>query len=296
MSPPWWAAVPAAETRIRCGPGEHVLRWQDGRLVPADHPDAEGELVLAALGGDRAECVSMTEAWGRHSDDLEVLVLGPRSPADELAVTPEFLERLRSGPGARAGLARAGYTGLAGRGGMGGGPPVPHSMPMRRAAGPDSPGRARREELLTLLALGPAFQLRLSATVAAAWSAGGSRWDGRGPARPALIAALTGRLAPAAGPWLGIDPANVRAAVHEGLGWGSMTLDGRTLRAALPLGWLASVWAPGFPVIGGHLVVGVLDVTWPQAQVLGLRQPGAEPAVLSIRHDGEHWTVARAES
>jgi hypothetical protein len=161
---------------------------------------------------------------------------------------------------------------------------------MRRVTGQDSPGRARREELLSLLALGPAFQVRLSATVAAAWSAGGSRGGGRPAARPALIAALTGRLAPAAGPWLGVDPGNVRADLHEGPGWGSVTRDGSTLRAALPLGWLASVWAPGFPVIGGHLVVGVLDVTWPRARVLGLPQPAAEPIVLSIRHDGEHWT------
>jgi hypothetical protein len=295
MSPPWWATVQAVETRIRCGTGEHVLRWQDGRLVPADHPDAESELVLAALGGDKAECVSMAEAWGGHSDDLDVLVLGPRSPADELAVSWELVEGLRSGPSARSSTGLVGYTGLGASGGFGVGP-VPHSMPMRRVAGQDSPARARREELLSLLALGPAFQLRLSATVAAAWSAGGSPGGGQATARPTLIAALTGRLAPAAGSWLGIDPGNVRAALHEGPGWGSVTRDGSTLRAALPLSWLASVWAAGFPVIGGHLVVSVLDVTWPQARVLGLPQPDADPAVLSIRHDGEHWTRARAHN
>ena len=54
-----------------------------------DHPGAEEELVLAALGGDRSECVDLVEWWGRRSDDLEVLAVGPRSAADELTVTPQ---------------------------------------------------------------------------------------------------------------------------------------------------------------------------------------------------------------
>ena len=67
------------------------------------------------------------------------------------------------------------------------------------------------------------------------------------------------------------------------------------LRAALPLSWLARVWAPGFPVADGHLVVDVLEVSWPQVRVLGLQAPGAEPAVLSIQPDGEHWSRAARE-
>jgi len=101
VKPPWWAALPAVETRIRCGTGEHVLRWSQGRLHAADHRDAEGELVLAALGGDKAECVAMLEAWGAHADDLDVLALGPRSPADELAVTWELVDQLRAAFGRR---------------------------------------------------------------------------------------------------------------------------------------------------------------------------------------------------
>ena len=109
------------------------------------------------------------------------------------------------------------------------------------------------------------------------------------------MAALAGRLAPAAGPWAGLDPDAVRATLHEGPGWGSVEGDGSGLRAALPLSWLARVWAPGFPVADGHLVVDVLEVSWPQVRVLGLPAPGAEPAVLSIQPDGEHWSRAGGE-
>jgi hypothetical protein len=121
--------------------------------------------------------------------------------------------------------------------------------------------------------------------------AGGARDPARG--RPALVAALAGRLAPAAGPWAGVDPDAVQVTLHEAPGWGRVERDGPALRAALPLSWLARIWAPGFPVVDGHLVVDVLDGTWPRMRVLGLPAPGTEPAVLSIQPDGEHWSRAR---
>ena len=185
MRPPWWAALPAAETRIRCGSGEHLLRWSQGRLHAADHPDADGELVLAALGGDKAECVAMLEAWGAHADDLDVLALGPRSAADELAVTRELVEELRAAFGRRPGSVPM-RPGPAPGGGPGTLPargyaaPAPGSrpaarvlrgMPMRRLTPEQERAQARRIELLSLFALGHDFQSRLSAQVASAWSA-----------------------------------------------------------------------------------------------------------------------------
>ncbi len=312
MRPRWWAALPAVQTRIRCGTGEHLLRWSEGRLQAADHPDAEGELVLAALGGDKAECVAMLEAWGAHADDLDVLALGPRSPADELTVTRELVDELRIAFGRRPGSVPM-RPGPAPGGGAGTfsalGYPAPsrgarpaarvvRGMPMRRVTPEQERALARRAELLSLFALGRDFQPRLSAQVVSAWSGEGPPADRRdlGSARPALVAALTGRLAPAAGPWAGLDPDEVRAALHDGPGWGSADRDGPGLRAALPLSWLARVWAPGFPVVGGHLIVDVLAGRWPRMQVLGVPAPGAEPAVLSIQADGEHWSLARGAS
>lgn len=302
MSPSWWAGFPAAEASIRCGAGQHRLRWAEGRLIAADHPDAEGELVLAALGGDKAECVTMAEAWGAHCDDLDVLALGPRSAADPLTVTWESLEELRArsrpgrwiggGPGpGRGPMLRAG-------GGSAGG-----AMPRRPPSWPGGEeierAMARRQELLSLFALGPGFQQRLSGTVAAAWSPDGSRAADRASVRPALTAALAGRLAPAASSWLGIDADQVSASLREGSGWGDVQLDGTgqdaRLDVSLPFGWLARVWAPGLAVLRDHLIVDVLEVTWPRARVRGLRRPGAEPVVLSARHDGEDWAVVRSE-
>ena len=187
-----------------------------------DHDDIEGELVLAALGGDKAECVAMLEAWGTHADDLDVLALGPRSPADELAVTPELVDELRAalgpaarsvpmrpwpapgpasggGPGGRAARAHPGprrqdqgrgaYAAPGSgslRGGVRPGARALRGMPGRRLSPEQERARARRVELLSLFALGRDFQLRLSAQVAAAWSGRRARRAGPRPGeRPA---------------------------------------------------------------------------------------------------------------
>ena len=64
----------------------------------------------------------------------------------------------------------------------------------------------RRNDVLSLLALGYGFQVRLIGQVAAAHAA---RGGGEQASGPALVAAITGRLAPVAEEWLGIDPDQV---------------------------------------------------------------------------------------
>ncbi len=288
MTAPWWAGLPPAESQISCGTGQHLMRWADGQLTAADHADAEGELVLAALGGDKSECVALVEAWGAHAEDLDVLALGPRSPADQLAVTWDLVRSLRSvispQPGQPPSLGQRSGRLPSGR-------PRARSLPMRRVPPELHRAQARRAELMSLFALGRGFQFALSGTVAAAWSAGPAPGRDLAAAQPTLTGALAG-LAPAAAGWLGIDPEAVHAVLHEGPGWGTAELAAGMLRAALPVRWLAAVWAAGFPVVGGHLVVDVLTAAWPRAQVRALPRPGAAPAVLSIRYDGEHWSVA----
>lgn len=320
MTAPWWAAFPPAETSVPCGAGQHRLRWEEGRLIAADHPDAEGELVLAALGGERAHCVELVQAWGARSDDLDVLALGPRSASDELTVNWEWVTQLASsgtpgvavyGPGTRTVL-RHGRPGarvpahiLRAHARPVPGPRPPR--PLHAARSPHVPpgweererARSRRAELLSLFALGAGFQFRLSATVAAAWDASGPPARGRHAHRPALTAALAGRLAPAAGAWLGIDPEQVRASLHEGPGWGSIAHSasrGGGLDADLPLSWLSSVWAAGLALTGGHLVTEVQECAWPDARVLALPAPDAEPVVLRVRADGGHWWVRQQDS
>jgi len=113
---------------------------------------------------------------------------------------------------------------------------------------------------------------------------------------PALVAAITGRLAPVAEEWLGIDPDQVVVGLHAGRSWGSSELTGygadRRLRVSLPAGWLASVWACGLARVGRHLIVAVEEPGWPTARVLGLRAPGAEPEPLVVQGspgDVPHW-------
>ncbi len=379
-SPPWWGPLPPAEAQVPCGEQTHRLRWAEGKLTAVDHPGADEELVLAALGGDRSECVDRLEWWGSRGDDLEVLTVGPRSGADRLTLTPESVAEFGVGQGGWVA-----YAPLTGRtmlrtsrtfavrqigspgplqslrpwaqrvpGGMAvygamlrrWGPATvlrrqaamqataamkrqlsagrpPHAGPravssartgrMLRQVAPgrqqfrDQMRRAseRRAELFSLLALGREFQLRLSATVAAAWADGGSRAADRDSARPALVAALAGRLAPAAQAWLGVDPSQVDVSLHEGEGWGRLVVSGtgrdRSLSAALPADWLASVWAAGLAVTGGHLVVAVTSADWPDATVLGVPEPGADPVILKVRAAerdgtaGDGWTLAAAD-
>jgi hypothetical protein len=315
---PWFTCLPSCETEVPCGPGRHSVRWEAGSLVLPSHPDAEGELVLAALGGEKARCIELAEAWARHAGDLSVLAIGPRGPADEIAVGWDDVA-------AAAAQASQGPV-------YPGGPPRPGPMRLASQPGPTMArvaarqrqmqeemlaAQRRRNDMLSLLALGYGFQVRLIGQVAATHAAPGSETAGLGgmtplvppegafwpdeQVRPALVAAITGRLAPVAEAWLGIDPDQVEVSLHHGPGWGSAELTGRgaerRLRVALPAGWLASVWACGLARIGRHLIVAVEQPGWPQARVLGLRSPGAEPEPLTAHADPDgpgdvpHWEV-----
>ena len=267
MSAPWWAAFPPVTASVSCA-AKHRLRWQDGKLTAVDHPDAESELVLAALGGDQPECVRLMRAWGTHGTNLDVLAFGPRSAADTIAL-PAQSPVWHGGPM------------MYGRGGVA----VTRLVSYSRGHARLPPETSGRLELLELLSLGPGLTFRLMATVAA--EAAGPR------ARSRLTAALGGRLAPAAHTWLGIDPDRVDARIHDGDGWGELELTGSgELRAALPTRWLAGVWAPGLAVIDRKLVIEVTAVTWPRAEVLAVSRPGTEPVPLAAVHRNGKWSVA----
>jgi hypothetical protein len=277
---PWFTCLPSCETEVPCAAGRHTVGWEAGSLRLASHPDAEGELVLAALGGDKARCVELAEAWARHSSDLSVLAVGPRGPADEIAVDWDDVAAVTQDvPGPRPVGAVSG-PGL--------GPTLARVSARHRQMQEEMlAAHRRRTDILSLLALGYGFQVRLIGQVAAAHAARltGRPETGEG-VRPALVAGIAGRLAPVAEAWLGIDPDQVEVSLHRGPGWGSAELAGRgqdrRLRVSLPAGWLASVWACGLARVGRHLVVAVQRPGWPDARVLGLRAPGAEPELLDV--------------
>jgi len=280
----WFACLPPCEAYVPCGDGRHVVRWEAGALRLLSHPDPEGELVLAALGGDKARCVEVAQAWGRHAADLSVLAIGPRGPADEIALSWDDVDA-------------AAQVGARGPGSYG----PPRAAPMRLAS-PSIPTSARvqaqrqrmehemarttqrRNDMLSLLALGYGFQVRLIGQVAEAHASPPD--DQLARVRPPLVAAISARVALAAEEWIGIDPDQVVVSLHRGPGWGSVELTGqggqRRLQVSLPAGWLGRVWAAGLALAGRHLVVAVQRAGWPDARVLALRGPGTEPVPLEV--------------
>jgi hypothetical protein len=302
---PWFLSLPPCSAQVPCGPGEHTLRWEAGQLQLPSHPDAEAELVLAALGGEKAGCVRLAEVWGRHAEDLAVLQVGPRGPGDEITVgwddVPKDTDQGGIPPGATGQAGHAGWAAMAGPVAVA--MPGPIRFPMRPGHGPQQFRQAmaaqlkqtqqRTADLLSLLALGPAFGYRLTGHVAAAHA---ERLAAEN--RPALTAAIAGRLAPVAEDWIGIDPDQVAGTLHGDEGWGSVEMTGkgadRRLRVAIPIGWLASVWACGLALVSRHLVVAVVRPGWPDAQVLAVRAPGSEPVLLDVHgtegpRDTPHW-------
>jgi hypothetical protein len=296
---PWFECLPSCEAHVPCGQGRHIVRWEAGTLRLPSHPDPEAELVLAALGGEKARCVELAEAWGRHAADLTMLGVGPRGPADEVLVSWDDVEAAAQ---AAQGGGWTGYAPLPGGAGQG---PMQLASPPTAAIAWASARRAqvqqeaeqarlRRNDLLSLLALGYGFQVRLTGHVVAAHADRVDEQDERGRSiQPVLTAALAGRLAPVAEQWLGVDPDQVVVSLHRGPGWGSVELTGRgeqrRLRVSLPAEWLARVWAAGLALAGRHLVVAVQRAGWPGARVLALRAPGTEPVPLDVHaSDGQH--------
>jgi hypothetical protein len=294
--PAWYRCLPPAVTRVPCGDGLHTLRWADGALELCDHPDAEAEGVLAALGGDKPACLELAQVWNRYTGDADLLAVLPRSAADEVAVGWEDVAAYREGPGGRGvigfGSAVRRVSPLVGGSGWTAyaplaGPPPP---PVQQTPAAQMPARlqqvqaemrarhARRIDLLTLLALGPAFQFRLAGQIMEALLA-------RGDGTPVLTAALAGRATLAVAQWLDIDPGEVAVTVHQGSGWGSVRADDGTIRVALPASWLARVWACNLALVDGYLVVSVADPGWPDAKVLGLHAPGADPVTITVHAD-----------
>ena len=300
---PWFTCLPGCQTEVPCGTGRHSVGWDAGSLRLASHPDAEGELVLAALGGEKARCIEVAEAWARHTDDLSVLAIGPRGPADEIAIGwDDVITAAQDSPGPRP-ASGPGFGGPQRPGPLASrpGPTMARVAAKQRQLQEEAlAAERRRNDILSLLALGYGFQVRLIGQVATTHAV---RLEGPlappegGEAvRPALVAAIAGRLAPVAEEWLGIDPDQVVVSLHHGSGWGSAELTGRgedrRLRVSLPAGWLASVWACGLARVARHLVVAVEQPGWPRARVLGLRAPGAEPEPLDVHAspgDVPHW-------
>jgi hypothetical protein len=315
MSTPWWRGVPPAVAQVSCDGREHQVRWADGELRVPGHPDLESEKILRALAGENYACLDVLEAWEVHADDLRVLVLASRGPADPLAVRIDE-------PGPTAWAGGTGRTAVV-------------RMQRRRSAvtavlgGAAPASREREDPLAMLLSLGGPMQARLTATVAAAWrerlrdgaaTAGSATAaadpaaaadptapaDPTGPgdptapagaaaiaieaARPALHAALYGRVVATLRGWTGRPDLRVALTMIGESDRPALAPDGDGIAVELPFGWISDVWARGLgtcwdrfvlaaaPAGDGWVLSAVAPDLGPPAQItITAPSPGISP-------------------
>jgi hypothetical protein len=93
---PWYQSFPPADAYVPCAGQWHEIQFHNGELQLPGHPDAEAELVLAALGGDIPECVEVAQAWNHRKTDVGLLMVLPRSAQDRITVSWNDVETFES--------------------------------------------------------------------------------------------------------------------------------------------------------------------------------------------------------
>jgi len=260
---PWFTCLPPCETLVPCGQGRHSVRWEAGELRLASHadPGAEARAGRARRGqGPLRRDRRGVAAAHRRPDRARRMARATPPPGSWSAGMTS--PRPGRPPGAAAGA--------------GGRPGPPGGWPARRPRrwpGPPSgtgqyqqeAGEAsqRRLDMLSLLALGTGFQVRLRRAGGRgirgpAGRAGRARADypvgaDRRAGRPAGAGGrAVARHRP--GPGRGV------VAPRGRVGFGRADRAGASsggCASACPPGWLARVWACGLALTGGHLVVAV---------------------------------------
>lgn len=240
-------------------------------LRAVDHDDPEGERVLSALGAERCTCLDVLDAWERHRGDPRVLVLACRGPADQFEEQPDGRSR--------RGYARVQFIGS------------------RPAPAPQISDAARAEnDLTTLLRLGGGLQDRLVATVAAAWQERlGQPDDSLARVRPQLHAALHGRALATIRTWLGASGVELQLRMIDEAEQPQLVREHGMVRAELPFGWLAEVWAKGIATIWGRFCIAA---STPDGQSWTLLTVGPDfgapaPITVQLAPSDRPWRAAR---
>ncbi len=281
MTESWWSGLLPVEVQLDCSNETHRIRWEGGSLVALDHEDPDGERTLGALGADRASCIEILDAWIRHSDDLRVLTVSSRGPADPVQFD---VEGQGPGTGIRGlrparGLVAATPAGPRGFGWTSFASPGAQPMIQRHPPGPF-------DGITDLLALGGAMAQRLVATVVAAWSEriGDGAETAAGHA-PALTAALYGRVASSVRSWLADADLEVELEMIPASESPSMHLDGPRIHVRLPFLWLSQIWVKDLPVVFSRFAIGMLSSLPDQLQLLTVSPDLSEVRPVTIRLD-----------
>jgi hypothetical protein len=269
----WWVGTPPAVTAVACGPNQHHLRWEAGRLTPLDHADPAVEAVLADLGGEEPACMALCRYWAAHAADPRVLTLAGRHPGDTIALSGADVDRVRSLVAQdNLRLRRLMRGGAARRGG----------------APTDRTHLQANEEhlgLIELLAVDPALGRRLQSEVAHNLSTPRPL-----PASNLVVleAATVGRLTPIARRWSGADRhPTVRLGDRPGV-----EADRNGVTVTVRPTWLTEIWGRYLGVVDHFLVIDVQRVVDDRAEVTGVGAPAGEPARLTLRGPAP-WHVER---
>lgn len=257
----WWHLIPPVETPVECDGRDHRLRWSAGRLEAPDHPDAEGERTLGALGGATCPCIDLFDAWCRHRDDLRVLTLASRGP-DDLVVQPARLAGVRPPAPAQPmpWPPRPGWSSF--------GPGVTAStFTFSRASGtppwgpgPTRPGVLDLDDLWLVFGAAGGLWGRLVATVVTTWTERSLAGDPRcHAARPAMAAALYGRATASlrrlvGDPGLAVDVEMIEPGLEPEIG-----RRGEGVQVRLPFNWLRDLWVVDLALVVGRLGLTLLE-------------------------------------
>lgn len=259
-----------ATAAVACQNQRHHVRWERGEFTALDHDDIEGEMALAALGGEPNRCAELVAAWQRAQRDLRVLVLASRGASDPL--NPPAQEDFSGAPGMTQSFGWASYSPLGqmrrpprGRSTLRRVAAVPMPMPGFVRPGQQylssanvRPGHEmpREDPLLQLMRLPGGLPDRLVAMVVSHWVQLVA--DGTAPASAsaALSVALSGRVSLAAQTWLGATGTEVDVELLPPDAPRYLRrAAGESVAVGLPFSWLAEVWLPGLTHLLGRFTL-----------------------------------------
>jgi hypothetical protein len=268
------------EARVDCSGSSHHLRWEAGDLVLLDHDDPEGERTLTALGGEVCPCIELLDIWARHADDLRVLTLTSRGPGDQPRAVvgqggPQMATAAlrRTGPVLQTtrGAALTGYLST----GVG-----------RRSFGPAGAMLAFPpfRDVARIVALNPGLTDRLALTVSATWAERlAADTSATEKARPALVAALYGRVACALQQWIGEPPESIEVEMIGEDQPASAIRTERGVRVEVPFSWLIKVWGRGLAITMDRFVLVATKPTPDRLELVGLDATLSTPATVTVQ-------------